>query len=137
MSIPRDVGFGLDSFQRPKVLSEAESVAQYILNILMWKEGNLPGLPHIGINIKSLLYTTVDDFQPELLRTKIYEQCNELLPHIISSNIILTPVEHDGRDFFIIIIPVTLESGEEHRISYAFFNDSNNQFSYGYEIDQL
>ena len=136
MAIPRDMVFGLDSFQKPKVLSEVESVAQYILNILVWKPGNLPGLPHIGVNIQEMLYSYVDDFQPEVLKTKIEDQCNELMPHLLTSNIALGPVGFDGKEFFVIIIPVIV-GGEEHSISYAFFKDSNNQFSFGYEIDQL
>lgn len=136
MAIPKDMVFGLDSFQKPKVLSDVESVAQYILNILVWKPGNLPGLPHIGVNIQEMLYTYVDDFQPEVLKTKIEDQCNELMPHLLSSNIVLAPVEYDGKEFFVLIIPVVVD-GTEHNISYAFFKDSNNQFSFGYEIDQL
>ena len=136
MAIPKDMVFGRDSFQKPKVLSDVESVAQYILNILVWKPGNLPGLPHIGVNIQEMLYTYVDDFQPEVLKTKIEDQCNELMPHLLSSNIVLAPVEYDGKEFFVLIIPVVVD-GTEHNISYAFFKDSNNQFSFGYEIDQL
>ena len=136
MAIQKNMVFGLDSFQKPKVLSDVESVAQYILNILVWKPGNLPGLPHIGVNIQEMLYTYVDDFQPEVLKTKIEDQCNELMPHLLSSNIVLAPVEYDGKEFFVLIIPVVVD-GTEHNISYAFFKDSNNQFSFGYEIDQL
>lgn len=136
MTIPKDMAFGLDSFQQPKVLNEVESIAQYILNVLMWKPGTLPGLPHIGINIREMLYTFVDDFQPEVLKTKIENQCNELMPNLLTSNIAIAPVEYDGKEFFVLIIPVVV-NGESHNISYAFFNDSNNQFTVGYEIDQL
>ena len=137
MSIPRDVGFGLDSFQRPKILSEVDSIAQYILNVLILKPGQLPGLPHIGLNIRDMLYTYVEDFDSNVLRSKIYEQCNELMPHIISSNIVLTGVQHEGKDVFVLIIPIFLSDGTSQDVSYAFYTDSNNQMHYDYSINDL
>ena len=55
MALPKDVGYGLDDFQRMKVYSESESMARYILTILLTRPGNYPGLPHIGLNVKQLL----------------------------------------------------------------------------------
>lgn len=136
MAIPRDIGFGLDGFQKPKILTTAESVAQYILNILLWRPGNLPGLPHIGLNMKELLYTFDDDFRPELLKEKIYSQCSELMPQIISSDIYVGRVSQDEREYIVIQIPIMLEDGS-HDVSYAFYKGTDNQLNYGYGIDQL
>jgi len=41
MAQPRDVGYGLDGFQRMKVYTEAESVARYILEILLTRPRQL------------------------------------------------------------------------------------------------
>ena len=57
MTIPRDVGFGLNDFQEMQVYSEGESIARYLSNILLMRPGNLPGLPHIGLNIKDFVKT--------------------------------------------------------------------------------
>jgi hypothetical protein len=41
MAQPRDVGYGLDGFQKPKVYTEAESIARYILEILLTRPRQL------------------------------------------------------------------------------------------------
>ena len=70
MTIPRDVGFGLNDFQEMQVYSEGESIARYLSNILLMRPGNLPGLPHIGLNIRELLYCNMGEIDSQDLKDK-------------------------------------------------------------------
>ena len=99
MAIQREVQFGLDDFKKPKVLSEIESIVQLFTNILFLRPGDLPSLPHIGINIRQYLYTFKEDFDTEGIKSKIRNNCSELRAYIDFSNMILTITEDSDPNF--------------------------------------
>ena len=96
--IGREVDFGTDDFNRPKVLSLKESYCRLLLNILILKPGNLPSLPHIGINIKQYLYKLESEIDIAELKDKIYEQCSELLPLIMSDEMRIFITKQENQD---------------------------------------
>ena len=51
-----DPAFGVDSFNRPKVLSETETIVNNILFILFGKPGSYPSIPSLGMDIEQYLY---------------------------------------------------------------------------------
>lgn len=73
-----DVSFELNEFGQPKLRSEIELIKNTILFILFAKPGQYPSLPHIGIDIQSLLYSFFDELDTEQLKINIAEQCEAL-----------------------------------------------------------
>ena len=57
--IKPEVTFGLDNFGKQKTLSLSETIGQLVLDILLLKPGQLPSLPHIGMNIKQFRSYTI------------------------------------------------------------------------------
>lgn len=135
MAIPRDVGFGLDDFQNMKVYSEGESIARYLLNILLMRPGNMPGLPHIGLNIRDLLYHSMDEIDSQDLKDKISTQCKALMTNILSEEIFVGVVEYKENSFLLIRIPVLIE-GQKQVVNYAFYQTEAREIKFDFEIEE-
>lgn len=134
MAIPRDVGFGLNDFQEMQVYSEGESIARYLLNILLMRPGNMPGLPHIGLNVRDLLYHSTEDIDAQYLKEEIFNQCKALLPNIVSEDIFVGVVEYKGESFLLIRIPVLVENVKQV-INYAFYQTEAREIKFDFEIE--
>lgn len=127
-----EVGFGLDNFQKPKVLSLKDSIAQIISNLFFMRPGNLPSLPHIGINIREYLYQLDGDLDVEGLKEKIYSQCAELISVISIGEIKIFIAPYNGMDILMIIIPI-IGLGEEQNLVLAFA-ENNNELLFNYQF---
>ena len=136
MAQPKDVGFGKDGFQRMKVYTEAESVARYILEILLTRPGNYPGLPHIGLNVRQYLYHNLTELNPDDLKEKIYNQCNGLMPNILSDDLYVGTVEYNGYTFLLIRVIAQVEPTTRKTINYAFYQNELNQMKFNFEIEE-
>ncbi len=113
MSIENELGMSTDDFGQQKVYNEKESIVQTILNILFMKPGNLPNLPHIGLDISQYLYQHEDGIDTWELRTQITSQCSELLPYLISGDVVVTFTEHESIQMLLIGIPITIRAEQE------------------------
>ena len=134
MALPKDVGYGLDDFQRMKVYSESESIARYILTILLTRPGNYPGLPHIGLNVKQLLYDDLNEFNATSLKEQIYGQCSALLPHIVGDDVYAGLIEYNGTTFLLIRVSVEVNS-KMQKINYAFYQDELREIKFDFQIE--
>ena len=134
MAIPRDVGFGLNDFQEMQVYSEGESIARYLLNILLMRPGNLPGLPHIGLNTKELLYSNMEQIDSQDLKDKIISQCTALIANILTEEVFVGIIEYKGDSFLLIRIPV-LVNNVKQTINYAFYQTEAREIKFDFEIE--
>lgn len=134
MALPKDVSYGLDDFQRMKVYSESESIARYILTILLTRPGNYPGLPHIGLNVKQLLYDDLNEFNATSLKEQIYDQCSALLPHIVGDDVYAGLIEYNGTTFLLIRVSVEVNS-KMQKINYAFYQDELRELKFDFQIE--
>lgn len=135
MAIGKEVGFGQDNFSKPKILNEKDSISTIILNLLLMKPGNMPSLPHLGINIKKYLYAKEDEINVDDLKNQIYSQCNELFPWLVSDEVKLLTNRVDGKDVLIIYIPVLLNG--EGAIVYAFQQGTNGDVIHNMAFQEL
>ena len=135
MAIPRDVGFGLNDFQEMQVYSEGESIARYLSNILLMRPGNLPGLPHIGLNIKELLYSNMEQIDSQDLKDKIISQCTALITNILTEELFVGVIEYKGDSFLLIRIPVLINNVKQ-TINYAFYQTEAREIKFDFEIEK-
>ena len=73
-----DTTFELNEFGKPRIRSEIEVVKNTILFILFCKPGQYPSLPHIGLDIQSLLYSYYDELNTDDLKNELATQCEAL-----------------------------------------------------------
>ena len=76
MAQPKDVGYGLDGFQRMKVYSEAEYIARYILEILLTRPRQLSRVTTYRSQCKTISLSRPRKFQLRFIkRANLYTMC--------------------------------------------------------------
>lgn len=99
-----DTTFEMNEFNEPRIRSEIETVKNIILYILFSKPGQYPSLPHIGLNISSILYSAYDEIDVGNLKNSIIEQCNALGCYFNSGAIGILKTIYNGQPSLLIHI---------------------------------
>lgn len=134
--IKKELDFGVDNFNEQKILSEKESIAQILKNILFMRPGNMPSMPHIGINIQSKLYNFEDSFDVEELKNEIQTQCSALNPYLDfdKMNLYVAEQKNGSQPILMIIIPVIYENKSEDLII-GVQRSTQGDVMFNYEFD--
>ena len=134
--IGKEICFTLDNFQQPRLLSPKETIARMILNLFLLRPGNIPSLPHIGIDIQSYLYRLEDDFDPEEIKEKIYTQCAEIVSFISLGDVKVFVAPLNGQDVLIVAIPIVGFEEDDSTLLLGFKQNEKNELSVAYEFQK-
>ena len=139
MPLPRDVGIEKDNFQKSKIFNEKDSLVNYILNILLMRPGNMPGLPHIGVDIGKYVKSDMSDsLNVDILKGLIVSNCSDLLPYLSSDELFVGIIrDEDMRQYLAIKIPIVVEgnSKEYDDVYYVFYRNTLNNLEFNFIID--
>lgn len=137
LDLKPEIQFGLDNFQKPKVLDTKDSLAQLVVNLFLMRPGNMPSLPEAGIDINSYLYKKEADIDIEALKRKIYNQCSELFSYIQIGDVNVAITDYKGDSLLVVVLPLL---ASEETLLLAFKKDTSNNgvvFTYQFEAGQL
>ena len=111
LALPRDVGIDKDNFQKSRIFNETDSLINYILNILLMRPGNMPGMPDLGVNIGQYVQPSMQSkIDSEKLKGLIVSNCENLLPYLTADEIYVgVAVDDMGRDVLLIKIPLIVD----------------------------
>ena len=130
-----ELDLGLNSFQQQKIFTINESIAQIIINLFLMRPGNIPGLPHLGINIREYLYQTEATMDTELLKSKIAGQCSELLPGLVTGAIEVVFIPNYKEQSMLI---VTINLYDNSALNVGFTQSGvTGELQYKYEFEKL
>ena len=139
LALPRDIGIDKDNFQKSRIFNETDSLINYILNILLMRPGNMPGMPDLGVNIGQYVQPSMQSkIDSEKLKGLIVSNCENLLPYLTADEIYVgVAVDDMGRDVLLIKIPliVDVSSKEEKDIYYAFYRNELNNLEFNFLVD--
>ena len=139
MPLPRDVGIEKDNFQKSKIFNEKDSLVNYILNILLMRPGNMPGLPHMGVDIGKYVKSDMSDsLNVDILKGLIVSNCSDLLPYLSSDELFVGIIrDEDMRQYLAIKIPIVVEgnSKEYDDVYYVFYRNTLNNLEFNFIID--
>ena len=134
--IKPELNFGLDSFGKQSAMTQAQSIAQMLINLFLMRPGQLPSLPHIGMDIRQYMYKFEEELDVSNIKNQISEQCPDILPYIDANNmqIILVPYNNDSILYF--FIPLSVDIAENTAISIGFKkNNVSNEITFNYKIN--
>ena len=140
MALVNELDFGLDNFNNQKVLNQAESITQILLNIFMLKPGQLPGLPHIGMNIKQYIYKTQDEINVDMIKNELRHQCSSLTPYIDMDKIQVLVLPYNNESILYISVPfsVLVEDAQNQSLLIGFKKkNSSNEITFNYKVTNL
>jgi hypothetical protein len=135
----REVDFGEDNFGDPMVLSQGDSIAQQIINILYMRPGQMPSMPHLGINIRKYMHQFFDEFDKEELKNDIIFQCREIIPYIDFDNINILTTDLEKQPTLLITIPILIDEGDTLVLGFRDYADDltfNYQFQSALEASE-
>ena len=113
----REAFFELNDFREPKMIDKVDTIGQMILNLFLMRPGNIPSMPHIGININQYLHTLENDIDTDELKQKIYDQCSELFSHVRLGDVLVYSTDFQNVGLLIVSIPIV---GSDNDILFGF-----------------
>lgn len=131
-----ELQFGLNDYSRQKVLNERDSIAQVLLNLLFMRPGQMPSMPHIGIDIKDLLYDFESDIDTANLKLRISNQCAEILPYVNVDGMTAIVVDYYGVPTLLLNIPIWVDSKQE-ALSIGIRRKNGGEISFNYMFQDL
>ena len=134
--IKGEIQFGENDFGSQIILSDKDTLVQLLLNVLFMRPGQLPSMPHIGINIRHYLYSFDDEIDCDEIKTKINEQCSFLTPYMELVDIQTYVVDYKGQPVIMIIIPVYISGEKESLILGISKNTESNKVTFNYKFDK-
>ncbi|MMZ42257.1 hypothetical protein D1872_37770 [compost metagenome] len=127
----KEVFFSVDDFKNPKMVDEMTTLSQMILNLFLMRPGNMPSMPHIGIDIRQYLYKLEEDIDAEELQQKIYDQCTALFSRISLGEIRIFLADLNNVSTLIIVVPI---AGTETSILYGFAQSPDDATALNYAV---
>ena len=126
--------FGIDSFGKQKSLTQAKTVAQMVINLLLMRPGQMPSLPHLGINIKQYLYKFEEDIDVGIIKNAISSQCSALLPYIDLPNLQVLLVPYENESILFIYMPLTILVENETLVIGFKRNNKTSEVTFNYKL---
>lgn len=108
-STVQDPTFGVNNFERPKVLSVTQTYVNNLLTILLGKPGFYPSQPELGMDIEQYLYKYIDDINTTEIKAKLINQCTDFLPEIESGEFDVYKSTHNGRPMLLFKLPIIID----------------------------
>lgn len=117
MAGEKDVTFFFNKYGDPELLELKESIAQQIINALFMVPGNLPSLPHIGVNIKQYLYRTDTSYVSAEIENKLKEACGLIISGVVINSVDFSVQKTSkGEAVFLIMIRITFPNTNDDTI---------------------
>ena len=139
MALPRDVGLDKDFYQKSRIFDETNSLVNYILNILLMRPGNMPSMPHIGVNIGQYIQPNMQqELDVEFVKGLIVSNCEDLLPQLSTDELIVTVViDEQNKPVLLIKIPIYVDKEDRHYDAYyAFYRNMLNELEFNFLVDE-
>lgn len=133
--IKKEIGFGVNNFGKVNILSDIDSLAQLIKNILFLKPGQLPSMPFIGVDILNHLNPMISSIELDNLSMNISQQCSALVPHMDFSGVTVESITHQNVPVLLIIIPLSI-ADEDKTLLLGVRQTTNGRVIFNYEIDE-
>ena len=126
-----DPVFGIDEFDKPKVLSPTETIVNNMLTLLIGEPGFYPSIPYIGINIKQYLYMPIDDVPCESIKAELGKQCTDFLPEIESGEFNVEKANYNGNVIILVTFPV-IDDTNKNVLSLGITINEKGEFIYNF-----
>ena len=132
--MPVDPQFGIDSYNRAKVLTETQTIVNNILTLLFGKPGFYPSIPQLGMDISQYLYSFEDDFDVNHLKSQLASQCRDFFDVISDGSFDIVKSSYKDQPLLIFIIPSVITKTENDLLLGVTMN-SNGEFKFNFIFD--
>ena len=132
-----DPVFGTNNYNKPKLLTESETVVYNILTLLLGKQGFYPSIPQLGMNIKQYLYSFEDSFDTSLLKSALAIQCTDFIPQITDGSFDIIKARFNEQPLLVFKIPTIITNTKSELVlGLTMDGDGALQFNFVFNKDQ-
>ena len=120
------------------MLDLKETVAQQIINALFMVPGNLPSLPHIGVNIKQYLYKADTDLSSVEIEQSLKAACGLIINGVIINSVDFSvQTTSKGQAVFLVMVRITFPNNEESILGVSVVQSNDHvKFNFAYAGDK-
>lgn len=129
----QDPTYGVDNFQKPKILSESETIVNNILTILFSKPGSFPSNPYLGMDIPQYLYSLEGDLDINSLKSTLAFQCSDFIEIINNDSFDIQKIPYQGNMMLMFILPIIIKNIEK-RLVIGISINKNREMIYNYQL---
>jgi hypothetical protein len=104
-----DPTYGVNNFNKAKVLTEAETYVNNILAILFGKPGFYPSIPNLGMDIQQELYKFEDEINTDQIKAQLASQCQDFLPIIKDGTMDVLTTTYNNNTMLLFVLPVIID----------------------------
>ena len=134
--IKSELNFGLNDFGKQSTMTQAQTIAQMLVNLFLMRPGQLPSLPHIGINIRQYMYKFEDEIDVSYIRSQITAQCPDLIQYIDLANMQLLLFPYKDESIMYLFVPLSVAVAENTALSIGFKkSNTSNEITFNYQIN--
>lgn len=105
-----DPTYGVNSFNKGKVLSESETYVNNLLAVLLGKPGFYPSIPYLGMDIQQELYKFEDEIDTDKIKAAVVSQCSDFLPLVENGDFDVVATTYKERSMLIFLLPVVIKN---------------------------
>jgi hypothetical protein len=105
-----DPTYGVNNFNKAKVLSEEETYVHNLLAILLGKPGFYPSIPYLGMDIQRELYKFEDEIDTDKIKAAVVSQCSDFLPLVKNGDLDVITTKYNGETILIFQLPVIINN---------------------------
>lgn len=134
--IKSELNFGLDNFGKQATMTQAQTIAQMLINLFLMRPGQIPSLPHLGIDIRQYLYKFDNEIDISDIKNQISSQCPDLMQYIDLANMQLILFPYKNESIIYLFVPLSVEVAKNTAISIGFKKtNASNEITFNYQIN--
>lgn len=116
MAGTRDPVYGLDNFEKTKILSESQTIVNNFLILLYGKPGFYPSVPLLGLDIQQYLYNFTDDIDTDQIKAAVAYQCPRFVKHVQDGTFDVVKTFYKDQPMLIFVLPAIVAEKEKRII---------------------
>lgn len=133
--MPVDPQFGVDNYNRPKVLNESQTLVANVLTLLFGRPGFYPSIPHLGMNIQQYFYMFEDEFDVNFIKSQLAKQCRDFIDVIANGEFDIIKTHYNDQPLLIFVIPTIITHAESNLLLGITYN--NGEYRFNFTFDEI
>lgn len=132
-----DPTFGVDSYNRTKVLNESQTVAYNVLTLLLGKPGFYPSIPSLGMDITKYLYRFEDEIDVDTIKDELVSQCKDFSVQVANDDFTVIKTTYgDNQPLLVFIIPAIIANKENQLVLGVTYSNENQQIKFNFSFNK-
>lgn len=126
--------FGVDKYKEPKLLDMKDTVANAIIDACFMVPGNLPSLPHVGVNIRQYFYKEETSISSDKIKKDLEACCGRTISGATIGKVDFSVQRTNNNDYvFLLILVVSFSPGEEELLGITMKPDKDNYVHFNFD----